>query len=373
MMHRTRPILKKLDINVKIVEAGQPRKIPNIPASARICLHHHNDPRLLEYRAPGSFAYLMHHFSSSFNAISSLIGSQESRDKFMSYTRENDDDFDGPVISKLCVCNIMFIFFFGYTIEYLTNINLYCFKDTSVLGQSDMPLLKPLTLFDELNNPILDQYQFDIGEFLSGCTFALDKFHKAKDVFLPGLAQAFDDEDEQAAKKWTNKNILSDDEIANFNKMITPECCEICMHESMQRAINERVYEHMKKEEPGSFTDIMNPDVGDKEVGNIALVSVRVEEIYPSVFQDDKKKDNDPNAPLEDESLSPPVDDSAQVVLQVEVLYELKQSSVSEKGERVERTYVMVGKFEGCLAGYPSDDDDLKWRIASYRPAVEWV
>jgi len=103
-MYRSRPILKKLDINVKIVEAGQPRKIPNIPASARICLHHHNDPRLLEYRAPGSFAYLMHHFSSSFNAISSLVSSQESRDKFMSYTRgeeNNNDDFNGPIISKL--------------------------------------------------------------------------------------------------------------------------------------------------------------------------------------------------------------------------------------------------------------------------------
>lgn len=52
---------------------------------------------------------------------------------------------------------------------------------------------------------------------------------------------------------------------------------------------------------------------------------------------------------------------------------ELKQSSVSDKGETMERTYVMVGKFEGCLKGYPSGDDDLKWRIASYRPAVEWV
>lgn len=275
------------------------------------------------------------------------------------------------LLSVSCCGNIILC---SYTMEYLTNINLYCFKDTSVLGQSDMPLLKPLTLFDELNNPILNQYpKFNITEFLSGCNFALDKFHKAKDSFLPGLAQAFDDEDEQAAKKWTNKNILSDDEIANFNKMITPECSEICMHESMQRAINERVYEHMKKEEPESFTDIINTNVGDICVGNIALMSVRVEDIYPPVFQDDKKKDNDPNAPLEDESLSPPVDDSAQVVLQVEVLYELKQSPVSEKGETLERTYVMVGKFEGCLAGHPSNDDDLKWRIASYRPAVEWV
>jgi len=256
--------------------------------------------------------------------------------------------------------------------EYLTNINLYCFKDTSVLGQSDMPLLKPLTLFDELNNPILHQYpKFNIQEFLSGCTFALEQFHKVKDGFLPRLAQAFDKED--AANKWTDS--LTDDEIANFQKMITPECYDICLQDSMQRAIAGHMYEQMKKEEPGSFTDIMNPNVGDTEVGNIALVSVRIEEIYPPVFRDDKKKDNDPDAPLEDESLSPPVDDSAQVVLQVEVLYELQQSSVSDKGETMERTYVMVGKFEGCLAGYPSSsgDDDLKWRIASYRPAVEWV
>ena len=97
MMHRSRPILKKL-LDAKIVK----KENSNIPASALICLHHHHDPRLFEYRAPGSFAYLMHHFSSSFNAISSLCRSQENRDKFMSYTREkNDDDFYGPVISKL--------------------------------------------------------------------------------------------------------------------------------------------------------------------------------------------------------------------------------------------------------------------------------
>lgn len=347
-MHRSRPILKKLlEMDVRVVK-GQPRKTPNIPASARICLHHHNDPTLLEYRQPGSFAYLMHHFSSSFNAISSLCSSQENRDNFLSLTREeNNDDFDGPVIN------------------------------TSVLGQSDMPLLKPLTLFDELNNPILDQYpKFNIQEFISGCSFALEQFHNAKSVFLPGLTQAFDEEDEQAAKKWTNTDRVSDDEIRNFQKMITPECYDICMQESMQRAIAEHMYEQMKKEEPGSLSNIMDTKVGDTncEVGNIALMSFRVEEIYPPVLKDDKKKDNDPDAPLEDDSLSPPEDDSAQVVLQVEVLYELQQSSVGEEGETRERTYVMVGKFEGCLAGQPSDnDDDLQWRIASYRPAVEWV
>ena len=105
MMHRTRPILKKLDLNVKIVEVGQPRKTPNIPESAHIRLYHHKNPTLLEYRAPGSFAYLMHHFSSSFNAISSLCISQKARDQFLSYTQgeENNDDFDVPVISKLCL------------------------------------------------------------------------------------------------------------------------------------------------------------------------------------------------------------------------------------------------------------------------------
>ena len=219
---------------------------------------------------------------------------------------------------------------------------------------------------------MLDQYpkKFNIEEFISGCSFALEQFHNAKSVFLPGLTQAFDEEDEQAAKKWTNTDRVSDDEIRNFQKMITPECYDICMQESMQHAIAEHMYEQMKKEEPGSLSNIIDTKGWDIKVGNIALMSVRVEEIYPPVLKDDKKKDNDPNAPLEDESLSPPEDDSAQVVLQVEVLYELQQSSVGEEGETRERTYVMVGKFESCL---PSGDDDLQWRIASYRPAVEWV
>lgn len=106
MMHRSRPILKKL------LEKPQPMmklefNIPNIPAP--ILLHHHKEPTLLEYRHPGSFDYLMHHFSSSFNAISSLCSTQEARDKFLSLTREESDDFVGPIISELA-CHICYTF-----------------------------------------------------------------------------------------------------------------------------------------------------------------------------------------------------------------------------------------------------------------------
>jgi hypothetical protein len=122
----------------------------------------------------------------------------------------------------------------------------------------------------------------------------------------------------------------------------------------------------------------------ETKVMNVALLSARVEEIYPPSYKSSSaeqaillqktKSYDDPNAPLEDESLTPPpeVDESkAQLVTQLEVLYELQQSSVNDEGKTKTKTSVMVGKFEGCLFGDPNGDE-LRWKLASYRPAVEF-
>jgi hypothetical protein len=92
-----------------------------------------------------------------------------------------------------------------------------------------------------------------------------------------------------------------------------------------------------------------------------------------------QKKDDDPDSPLEDDSLMPlrqstnsEEDESkAQVITQLEVLYELQQSSINDEGKTRTQTSVMVGKFEGCLDGDPNGDE-LRWKLVSYRPAVEF-
>ena len=57
---------------------------------------------------------------------------------------------------------------------------------------------------------------------------------------------------------------------------------------------------------------------------------------------------------------------------QLEVLYELQQSSINDDEKTHTQTSVMVGKFEACLDGDPNGGDEVQWRLCSYRPAVEF-
>ena len=86
-------------------------------------------------------------------------------------------------------------------------------------------------------------------------------------------------------------------------------------------------------------------------------------------------------------------DTKVQVVTQLDVLYELQQSSIekqdidddtnNDRTTKRTKTSVMVGKFEACLEGDPNrctDVDErysnnapsLRWKLASYRPAMEF-
>ena len=105
----------------------------------------------------------------------------------------------------------------------------------------------------------------------------------------------------------------------------------------------------------------------DTKVMNVALLSARVEEIYPGEAELSEEQSEDPNAPLEDDSfVENKPDSNAQVVTQLEVLYELQQSSMNDDGKKHTQTSVMVGKFEACLKGDPNGDG-LRWRLCSYR------
>ena len=293
--------------------------------------------------------------------------------------------------------------------------------NTRVLGQSDMGFLKSLTLFQELGDPSFQQNpKFNIYEFLDGCGWALGRFHRTKEELLPKLMKHVDatrevsengvENHEDSEIKIINGNIPSelnynfldvaaknpDSVESSFVAMTTPEALDVIKMDGIMRLLlghtvgsddasipplaTAQTIDDVNKLREGGVVRLINEDT---KVMNVALLSARVEEISPpspsaeqTILQ---KKDDDPDAPLEDDSLMPlrqstnsEEDDSkAQVITQLEVLYELQQSSINNEGKTRTQTSVMVGKFEGCLDGDPNGDE-LRWKLASYRPAVEF-
>eukprot|EP00571_Detonula_confervacea_P006454 CAMPEP_0172325394 /NCGR_PEP_ID=MMETSP1058-20130122/53934_1 /TAXON_ID=83371 /ORGANISM="Detonula confervacea, Strain CCMP 353" /LENGTH=422 /DNA_ID=CAMNT_0013041931 /DNA_START=58 /DNA_END=1326 /DNA_ORIENTATION=- len=377
---------------------------PSPPAAPYILLHHHKHASLFQYRNPGTFPYFVHHMSSAFDALISLFATQESRDRFLLLTGlpskgkdttgsdDNGDEHGGKIIN------------------------------TSVLGFSDMGFVKSLALYQELNSPLYEQHpKLNINEFMEGCGWSLQQFHMTKDELFPKLMSFLEEDpkelnsadkgstdsetenkpkmtlkssDEFILGKMTLKSSYdfldgaakNPDSLENdFIDMTTPEMLHVFYHEGI-------VELHCRMVGSGKAVGIVPssdklrkyntfmPIKDDTKVMNVALLSARVQEIYPPAPSDQtQKSDDDPDAPLEDDSLMPHREDSesnAQVVTQLEVLYELQQSSMNDDGKTESRTSMMVGKFETCLDGDPNGDsngDGVRWRLASYRRAWEFM
>ena len=125
-------------------------------------LYHHQHPDLLPARRPGSFQSFFYHLSTSFSVLKSLASSQSARDSFVELTGTQKDQ-DGN---------------FKYNREEADRRSII---KTGILSQSDMGFMKIMSLFQELNNPLLvDNSKFNIDEFLTGCPWALEKFHENK-------------------------------------------------------------------------------------------------------------------------------------------------------------------------------------------------
>eukprot|EP00578_Thalassiosira_sp_NH16_P010690 CAMPEP_0181118018 /NCGR_PEP_ID=MMETSP1071-20121207/22848_1 /TAXON_ID=35127 /ORGANISM="Thalassiosira sp., Strain NH16" /LENGTH=408 /DNA_ID=CAMNT_0023202477 /DNA_START=100 /DNA_END=1323 /DNA_ORIENTATION=+ len=351
----------------------------------RILLYHHDQPNLLLYRRPGSMSYFLHHASSAFGAIVSLCASQESRDRFLSLTgthskddaNSSDENDDGGYAGGSIII-------------------------TSVIGQSDMGFLKPLTLYQDLDDPLYERNaQFNLHEFMDGCGWALGHFHRTKDELLPKLTQFFEEERRGVLNDANENNstekdapVVADfldiarkdpDSLENtFLAMTTPEVLNQLRLDSFMLSIlggmggDDKAGKSLSivgspeggEEQPKSHAN--NRVIAeDTKVMNVALLGARVEEIHPPVPSDQiqKKEDSDPNEPLEDDSLAPDRigrnsggdESKPQVVTQLEVLYELQQSSVNDEGKVHTQTSVMVGKFETCLDGDPNRNDNLQW------------
>jgi hypothetical protein len=421
-------------------EVASPSASAEAAATPYILLHHHRDPSLFPYRQPGSFTYLAYHISSAIDAIVTLISSQEARDNFLALTttvaptnintsnsNSNSSDDANTTSSS------------SSSHEEERGLLMGAIINSRILNQSDVGFLKPLTLYNELLHPKLQQSsKFNIHEFMSGCGWALSQFHRTKDELLPklltnvnGVKQSSSrgvvelENENRGENKNDNKNdkdkllVKGNDndgpssssraeeynflEVAandpdsvegTFVAMTTPEALGAMQLDGIMRLVAgkmvssndartedqiqiDKLKEYYNTGGEGKLID----DV-DTKVMNVALLSARVEEIYPPLNKSSsaeqaillQKTKSDPNAPLEDESLTPPleVDESkAQLITQLEVLYELQQSSVNDEGKTKTQTSVMVGKFEGCLFGDPNGDE-LRWKLASYRPAVEF-
>lgn len=391
-MLRSRQLLQKA--TVAINKGSSAKDLNSIGSPAYYLLLHHKHPNLFTYRRPGTFSYFAHHISSSFNAIIQLCTSQEARDRFLSGTTVPEDD-DEPIIIH-----------------------------TGVLSQSDMGYLKSLTLFQDLSNPLYQQYpKFDLKEFLSGCSFALGEFHKTKDELMPKVLKHQEEDFEASMKAYesnkdnstaeensesedeTTKDVTSklgsvrytpklydiydvakneSDSLENrLISMCTPEALDAIYMDAMVRMLVEgRGPEIIRA--VGQPNDVAAQETADNfvkkfikdtRVANVALLNARIEEIYPPVTFQTKNNDDDPDAPLEDESLSPIVNNNdPQVVTQLDVVYELQQTAVDDDGKTELISSMHVGKFETCLQGDPNryDSDDLRWRLSSYRDAIEY-
>ena len=89
---------------------------------------------------------------------------------------------------------------------------------------------------------------------------------------------------------------------------------------------------------------------------------------------------DDPDAPLEDDSLKPHVereDSKPQIVTQLEVLFESEVTLPETDQDGSKRTdgqrskmVVDVATFEACIGGDPNGD--MRWRLCHTRPALEF-
>lgn len=352
-------------------------------------LYHHLDPNLLKPREPGSLSYLFHHIQSSLSGFYSICTSQASRDEFLQLTsRNNEDQVDNNDGDEENNVNTSII-------------------NTLILNQSDMGGLKAMTLFQDLNNPLLDETTFDkekeLRQFLAGCSFAIQQFHVTQRDYLNSLTSLFDNGKARSDENDEEESDNIDDDQTNmayqyqfFDKakadsssiestlisMLSPEGLDRIFFDtamfSLARNMNSQIMaaggdKGDRKSDIFVFEDSFLSSL-EPNVLHACLLSARVEEIHAMNENNGSHNDedkNDPDAPLEDESLQPfpelrsDRDKPPQTVLQLEVLYDLEFTPQADDDKKKSFKSVNVAKFETCLKGDPNGDD-RQWRLCSW-------
>ena len=365
-------------------------------------LYHHLDPSLLKSRESGTFSYLLHHIQSSFSGFYSICTSQQARDQFLHLTARsiedlnNNDNGDGEENKGII--------------------------NTFVLNQSDMGFMKVMTLYQDLSNPLFDEANFDteaeVRQFLDGCSFALEQFHTVQADYLKNLEASLDTNSADSAEGEhesntdnlknlkaaldTIDNVEGDHESKPQEKgeeegfqykffdivendpestesalasMLSPEGLDRIFFDTAMYSFVKNISGPMVQ---GADSTTENPNhlelPSDPQVMHACLLSARVEEIEASGRNEERRDEDDPDAPLEDESLQPFADRKAQTVLQLEVLYDLEfrtNTDVAENSSDKPFKSVNVAKFETCIKNDPNGDE-RQWRLCSWRPAIEF-
>lgn len=388
-MHRSRLIFQNAASKAAAAKAATTPAVPKISfddkSSAQILssrhsslykpLYHHLDPSLLKYREPESFSYLLHHIKSSYSLFYSICTSQQTRDEFLHLTsRDPNSDEDGEENTGI--------------------INTY------VLNRSDLGFMKMMTLFQDLSNPLFDEIKFDkeahVRQFLDGCSFALEQFHMVQADYLKNLDAVLDnsaekeidelnpkEEEEETPFQFKFFDIAENDPESTENRlmnMLSPEGLDRIFFDTAMYSFVKNVNSQLVESDDSAA--VVNDShfsglSSELKIVHSCLLSARVEEIEASRNEGRRNaEDNDPDAPLEDESLQPFAetrdDRKSQIILQLEVLYDLEflpETDVDDSNKSFKS--VSVAKFETCLKGDPNGDE-LQWRLCSWRPAKEF-
>ena len=355
-------------------------------------LYHHLDPSLLKSRESGTFSYLLHHIQSSFSGFYSICTSQQARDQFLHLTARSIEDLNNNDHGNNGEENKGII-------------------NTFVLNQSDMGFMKVMTLYQDLSNPLFDEANFDteteVRQFLDGCSFALEQFHTVQADYLKNLEAALDtnstdspegeqesvDDNLQTLKAaLDNHESKTEEKEGGFQHKFfdivenDPESTESALASMLSPEGLDRIffdtamYSFVKNISgvQGADSTTENPNhlelPSDPQVMHACLLSARVEEIEASGRNEERRDEDDPDAPLEDESLQPFADRKAQTVLQLEVLYDLEfRTNIDGAENSTDKPFksVNVAKFETCIKNDPNGDE-RQWRLCSWRPAIEF-
>eukprot|EP00934_Nitzschia_sp_Nitz4_P005921 Nitzschia sp. Nitz4//scaffold102_size76354//11660//12715//NITZ4_005625-RA/size76354-processed-gene-0.15-mRNA-1//1//CDS//3329532228//5911//frame0 len=291
------------------------------------------------------------------------------------------------------------------------------------LGQASMGSMFIVSLYNDLNNPLFKQHNFDAKEFLGGVGPALQRYHNVSGSLANQLSAQFEEMEkkkkEEAAIESDNKETVKAEEtkpldeeaklreeiMASFPGALVDESLE---NEKLLNEILDHDWMEDVKKDPESLqgqlhnmlteeffniqqlhakTSFLLQQATNKtsfkedscSVNGVALLSARsfvcVEPDHPENI--DAWGDRPPG---KYELVEYEMEDSeikrrkGGVAAQLEVLYEVSQEYMYQNAAKGEETvtdkFLAVAVMEGWLQGGP--EGSLRWRLALHRPAVEF-
>ena len=278
-----------------------------------------------------------------------------------------------------------------------------------VISQATGGPIVMLSLFNDLQNPLFKQHNFDVSEFLSGVRPALERFHSVSGL----LEQQFEKTISEAMNSSTAVNRGSTVDASS-----TDESIAYIEKDVMQEVVMQHRWKDAAEKDPeslaGQLSRMMTTELldlhqesaliafssfhanriikfneGSFTVNNAALISARAflcAEKAPTEDIEGWGERSESKYELIDYNL----DESelkkrkGGVAAQLEVLYDVshefvetipapgKKDEPNGKGRefKVDTSFVAVAVLEGWLSGGP--DDQLRWKISLYRPAFEF-